>query len=159
MRRVAVLLLSAFAWSRVSAACTCVTVPVDPGPPEIDTVGHDPEFVVFLGTVDGIRSLAPPDSDRPYFFGAVATFRVERYWGGAVVPSTFQVATGNVGGACGVPWKQGDCYLVSAWLQDGSWKTDTCSITTRIADKPEILKRLQITDGPGLKPAEPRAGT
>ena len=118
-------------------------------------------MVLLVGTVTEVRSLASaediaalsPDlrERAPHFFGTEATLQVDSYWSGAQLRSAIVVQTGNVGGGCGVPWNPGECFFIEAWLEDGLWKTSTCSMTAPIAAARETLEKLIVTDGPGKR--------
>ena len=145
----------ALAGLRPLSACSCIEIPGDPNAPPSEVAGDDPDSVVILGTVESVKL----DGDWPkgYDGGVVptlASLRVDRYWGGARLSSTIDVHTENVGGACGVPWQVGECWLIQAWRSEGSttWQSSTCSITTRVAGKPDVVSRLIATDGPGRVP-------
>src|SRR5574337_332842 len=132
----------AFASAQPVSACSCVRVPAEDGLPEMDFLLKASDTVFFVGTVVSVESLAPAQELAAYpesmhagirqLYGSKATFRVDRYWSGMPVGSTFVVETANVGGACGVPWRVGDCFLVDAWPEEGVWKSSTCSSTAKV---------------------------
>jgi len=62
---------------------------------------------------------------------------------GPEVPE-FELFTGMGGGDCGVEFKEGGEYVVSAWCGNaGRWVTSICSPTFHVAENPEYVKGLR----------------
>lgn len=126
-------------------ACSCVM----PGAPAEELKSH---AAVFAGQV---VSLSQPNrfgqAVSPSFAETGVEFQVNRVWKGDVGENT-RITTPPTGGACGVPFVEGEEYLVYAYAsaqEDGGYAANICSRTRPLSEAAEDLEAL----GEGNPPA------
>ena len=142
---IAVAALWLLAGSGTVHACSCVM----PGAPAEELKSH---AAVFAGQVVSLSQVnRPGQAASPGLAGTGVDFRVNRVWKGDVEENT-RITTPPTGGACGVPFAEGEEYLVYAYAsapEDGGYSANICSRTRPLSEAAEDLEAL----GEGNPPA------
>jgi hypothetical protein len=130
-----------------TGSCTCV-----PGPPLTSTrvvqeiaAMYDAVLEGVLVKVDWVRAPRPVPKGEFPIDDAVATVAVARHWQG-MGPDTVVVRTALFTEACGLPFQQGDRYLLFARKVQGGLYASKCG-PSRLWD--EEAERLVQLLGPG----------
>lgn len=122
-------------------ACSCV----EPGTPWEQLAWAD---AVFAGTVIDVDNPYPDDNGFIYGGETVqVSFTVEKYWKG-VMTEPIIIYTGQGNGDCGIPFEEGESYLVYAYIDDegdypdGNLHANMCSRTALLYYAEEDLTKL-----------------
>jgi hypothetical protein len=126
VRPVLIATLFVLSWSTVAFTCFCA--------PSTGCLGlGDKSGPVFLGTVLTVTDL-PRTGEQVFLSDRKASIQVDESFGGRSLDvHEVDVLTGTGGGDCGIPFKAGDVYLISAFIgTDGLVPAGICGATRRI---------------------------